>query len=176
MALQQNQPENYNILSPISYRLIIEKFPLLTFWCQTANIPGISTTEGVQSTPFREIPIIGEKIEFETLDITMIVDEDLANFKEIMDWMTGFAPIHDKKEHTEYLNTQYTTSTTSDYQNYLSDAILHVLTNSKGHNKEILFHDIFPTSLGAIAFDSTGEVDPITTDVSFQIRDYVINE
>ena len=104
MALQQNQPDNYNILSPISYRLIIEKFPLLTFWCQTANIPGISTTEGVHSTPFREIPVIGEKIEFETLDVTMIVDEDLANFKEIMNWMTGFAPVHDKKEHTEYLN------------------------------------------------------------------------
>ena len=170
----QNQPENYNILSPISYRLVIERFPLLTFWCQTVNIPGISTDPGIQSTPYREIPTIGEKIEFETLDVTMIVDEDLANFKEIMDWMTGNAPIEHKNEHAEYLKTQYTTPRTA-YQNYLSDASLHVLTNSKGHNKEIIFHDIFPTSLGAIAFDSTGEVSPITTDISFQIKDYVID-
>jgi len=171
----ENQPENYNILSPISYRLIIEKFPLLTFWCQTVNIPGISTTETVQSTPLRDIPMMGDKIEFETLDITMIVDEDLANFKEIMDWMTGSAPVEEQENYTEYLKTQHTTSIVTDYENYLSDATLHVLTNSKGHNKQVIFHDIFPTSLGAIAFDSTGEVSPITTDVSFQIKDYTID-
>ena len=171
----QNQPENYNILSPISYRLVIEKFPLLTFWCQSVNIPGISTTETTQSTPLRDIPMMGDKIEFETLDITMIVDEDLSNFKEIMNWMTGSAPVEKQEDFKEYLKTQYTTSIITDYESYLSDATLHVLTNSKGHNKEVIFHDIFPTSLGAIAFDSTGEVDPITTDVSFQIKDYVID-
>ena len=172
----ENQPDNLNILSPVAFRLVIEKFPLLTFWCQTANIPGVTITEGTMSTPYRDIPTMGEKIEFETLDITMIVDEDLSNFNEIMNWMKGSAPIDDKSQYTEYINTRQRSGVMTEYQEYLSDATLHVLSNSKNVNKNVIFHDIFPTSLGAIPFDSTGDVAPITTDVSFQIRDYVIDE
>jgi len=173
MAIE-NQPDNLNVLSPVSFRLVIEKFPETTFWCQSANIPGVSVSEGTINTPYRDIPTIGDKMEFETLDITMIVDEDLSNFNEIMKWMRGSTPVDDRKNYTEYLNTRRTQDLMTDYQNYLSDATLHVLSNSKNINKSVIFYDIFPSSLGALSFDSAGDVTPLTTDISFQIRDYII--
>ena len=82
MALH-NQPENLNILSPVSFRLIIQKFPNVNFWCQSVNIPDMTISEITVPTPFVDIPIIGDRIEFGDLIVTILVDEDLINFLEI---------------------------------------------------------------------------------------------
>lgn len=174
----QNQPDNYNTLSPLSFRLVIDQFPLLTFWCQSANIPGITVTESTSPNPLRDIPMMGDKVEYETLDVTMIVDEDLANYREILEWIRGQSPDQKQTDHKEYLEQnprRRQLPFSSTYERYLSDAVLHITTNSKGSNKTVTFKDIFPVSLGALAFDSTAELAPITTDISFQIRDYIID-
>ena len=43
-------------------------------------------------------------------------------------------------------------------------------------NKEIEFRDIFPTSISELMFDRTGDNEAVTTSITFQLRDYIINE
>ena len=79
---------------------------------------------------------------------------------------------------TEY-NTLRETSDTyqkvnPSMQDVVSDITLHILTNSKNTNKEVVFRDCFPTALGAIAFDSAADGGVIVADATFQLRDYVI--
>lgn len=169
-----NQPDNLNILSPVSFRLSIQKFPNLMFWCQSVNIPDMTVAEVTMPTPFVDIPILGDKVEFGDLSITVLVDEDLVNFKEIVSWMKAVGTPESFQQRTDYYSKE-TGPVTNKVRELYSDATLHILTNNKNPNKEVLFRDIFPTSIGELIFDSTGENEAITTDIIFQIRDFVID-
>ena len=36
----------------------------------------------------------GDKVTFDNLEVTFLVDEDLENFKEVYDWIGAIVPIH----------------------------------------------------------------------------------
>ena len=165
---------NFNTLSPLSFKLELVNFPLISFWCQSVNLPELTLSESLQATPLIDIPVIGDKVEIGTLDITIIVDEDLANYREIVDWMKGAAPTENLQNYELYIS-QKKDIMGSEYSKFLSDGTLHITTNAKGANLIIRLYDMFPTSLSALSFDSSGESTVITTDISFQIRDYIID-
>ena len=150
------------------------KFPLINYWCQSVNLPGMSVAETTIPTPFVDIPIFGDKVEFEPLTVTVLVDEDLQNFIEITNWMKAVGTPESFNQRTEYYSTQKGLSD-NNLDNLFSDATLHILTNNKNPNKEVTFRDIFPTTIGELTFDSTGDNESVTTSISFQIRDYIID-
>ena len=45
MSIIKNLPDNFNILSPVAFRFETRKIPNVTYFVQTANIPGMSTSE-----------------------------------------------------------------------------------------------------------------------------------
>ena len=73
-----NLPDNYNILSPIGYRLNIQKLPNVVYFCQTVNIPDITLGEIIQPTPLRDISIFGDNLTIGTLEVGFVVDEDMT--------------------------------------------------------------------------------------------------
>ena len=171
MAIIANLPENYNTLSSVSFRLQIEKLPHVTYFLQTANLPGITVAESTVTTPTRAYPVTGTIIEFETLDVTFIIDEDMKNFMEIFQWLRAMSSTEDLGEERERLQSIF--GNTSLY----SDATLTILTNNMNASKSVTFRDVFPTSLSSIAFESSVyAIEVITSDVSFQLRDYVIGD
>jgi len=165
---------NFNTLSPLSFKLELARFPLLSFWCQSVTLPDLTLSESTYSLPMVEIPIIGDKLEIGGLSVVMVVDEDLTNYREIIDWMKGVAPTESLQNYKKYIEDRGS-EVGADYQKYLSDGSLHITTNAKGANLIIRFYDMFPTSLGSLSFDSTGESTVITTEISFQLRDYIID-
>ena len=48
-----------------------------------ANIPEMTLGVAEQPTPFKDIPVPGDKIQFGDLQLRFLVDEDLENFMEI---------------------------------------------------------------------------------------------
>lgn len=175
MAFVAGLPSNYNILSPLAFRLDIERVPTATFFCQSVSVPGVTLGEWEQQTPLINIPIPGDKMEFEALTATFLIDEDLKNYIEILNWMRGLGT---PETLSEYNTLRQTSDTYQEgnpsLQDVISDITLHILTNSKNTNKEVIFRDCFPTALGAIAFDSASDGGVIVADVTFQLRDYVI--
>jgi len=177
MAFVAGLPSNYNILSPLAFRLDIERVPMATFFCQSVSVPGITLGEFEQQTPLINIPIPGDKLEFESLSATFLIDEDLANYIEVMNWMRGLGTPETLEEYDTLQKTSPTYDTTTNIavaKDAISDITLHILTNSKNTNKEVIFRDCFPTALGAIAFDSAADGGVIVADVTFQLRDYII--
>ena len=77
------QPDQLDYASPTQFRFGVHQLPKVEFFTVTANLPGISAGTATQATPFKDIPIMGEKLEYENLSISFIVDEYLENLSLI---------------------------------------------------------------------------------------------
>ena len=188
--VQTRQPAKLDYASPIQFRFKCTKLPEVEFTCQTANIPGISLGGAIQPTPLIDIPIPGDKISFQSLDINFLVDENLNNYKEIHDWLIG---IGFPQNYTQFQNlqadgsdrfpgsTRSTAATGTSIPQPLSeggtysDATLTVLNSKNIAKTEIRFQNIYPTSLGSLSYDvKLTDVDYLQASVSFAYMYYEI--
>ena len=71
------QPDKLDYSSPTQFRFILNQIPTVQFFVQTANIPGISLGEAVIPTPYKDIPYVGDKVTYESLNVQFLVDEHL---------------------------------------------------------------------------------------------------
>ena len=188
--VQTRQPAIMDYASPVQFRFKCSKLPKVEFFCQSANIPGISIGTALMPTGLKDIPIPGDKVTYQDLAISFLVDENLNNFKEIHDWIIGLGF---PKDHVQFANLQatgndrYPGSTSgaivpetniavplSEGGTY-SDATLTVLNSKNIAVTEIRFHNIFPTSLGALSYDvKASDVNYLSAAVDFSYMYYEI--
>lgn len=176
-ALERN-PSNRDILQSTKFKLNFMRLPGLTFFCQTVNLPGISLTEVMRNTPFVDLYVPGEKAIYDTLNTTLLIDEDLRDWEAIHDWIRAMTF---PKEFEEYAKMK------SQFKDVVSrgpgaklppqytDASLTLYTNKNNPNIRIQFKDLFPTTLGGIQFSALDSAENIITcDCSFRYTYYNI--
>ena len=169
----KRQPSNINHLTPIAYRINIRKIHNVVYFCQSVNIPGISFSSTVQTTPFSPINIQGDTLFYEDLTIRFLVDEDLEAYTEIFNWITALtAPKAFSQYKTERDTNKVLRRSTG---NLFSSAELIILNNNMNPNKEVIFDDVFPVSLSSIEFDSGSTLDTLSATVTFKYTTYSIN-
>ena len=193
MATEQSpiarQPTKLDYSSPTQFKFSINQLPKVEFFTVAANIPGISLPPATYNTPFKNIPTIGEKPEYEDLTITFIVDEFLENYISIHEWVTGTGF---PKNRTQFANfrsntanqPQATLGTSTDIgdtqpatpdKGMYGDATLTILSNKNNPLVEVRFQDVFPTSLGGLSYTQTAtDVEYLTVDATFQYKIYEI--
>jgi hypothetical protein len=183
-------PSKFDYASPIQFRFKMTKLPNVEFFIQSANIPAITLGETSIETPLKDIPIPGDKVTYSSLDVSFLVDENLNNYKEIHDWITGIGFPQDHKQFSTLLGTSAdrfpgTTSSTAatgtsiaqplDEGGIYSDATLTVLNNKNIAKTEIRFQNVYPTSLGGLSYSITAsDVDYLTVNASFSYMYYDI--
>ena len=158
----KEQPQNRNFLTPIGFRLNLEIFDGVDFFCQSASIPDISMPFAEVNTPFRNIPIAGSGgVDFSDLQLTFIIDEELKNYISIHNWIRKFG-----------LSESRTPDGTIDQY---SNGLLYILTSHNNINHIIQFKNMFPVSLSGVPFDATvGDVDYLSASVTFKYEKYDI--
>lgn len=175
-ALNRN-PTNTNLKQSTKFRLNFDRLPGMTFFCQSANFPGVSVSEVVRTTPFVDLYIPGEKLVYDTFNVTFLVDEDLRDWTEIHDWLRGIAFPTDFKEYANlerlsgqsYIRSSFGAKDKVQY----SSAILTLYSNKNNANFRIKFVDIFPTSLSTIIFNTQDSAENIiTADATFRFSYY----
>ena len=156
------QPQNRNFLTPVGFRLDLEIFQGVDFFCQSASIPEISMPNAEISTQFRGIPITPSGgVTFGDLTIRFIIDEELKNYYSIHKWIRTYG-----------LSEQRLPEGSSDEY---SNARLFILTSHNNTNHIVEFKNMFPVSLSGIPFDATvGDVDYLLADVTFKYERYDI--
>lgn len=174
-ALTRN-PANVSLLQSTKFRVTFERLPGLTYFCQSANFPGISLTEIIRPTPFVDLYHPGEKLVYDTFNVTFIVNEDLNTWTEIHDWLRGLT-FPTKFE--EYVNLARQSPGTISRSNLTkqppvySDATLTLFSNQNNANFRVKFVDLFPTSLSTIIFNTGDTAENImTADASFRFSYY----
>ena len=167
MSALQNLPTNISYLSPIGFRFTLANFPELNYFCQAANIPGVSLAGIDFPTPIKNIQFSGDEVSFEELAIRFVVDENLKNWLSIYDWIIGMG-IPDKKSAEKYKKLK-------SENKLVTDGTLAILTSNMNVQMEVRFQNMFPLSLSGISFDSSvADVDYVVADVSFQYDIYEV--
>ena len=185
----QRQPTKLDYASPTQFKFSILKLPKVEYFCTAVNIPGIELSGASQATSLKDIPIPGNKLTYEPLQMRFIVDENLENFQEIHGWLVGLGY---PRDHSEFQNllasgtdrfpgrgTAVKTepgkdrNATADTGGTYSDATLTVLTSKNNAQLEIRFRDVYPTGLTGLQYDQqANDVDYLTATVAFQYLVY----
>ena len=171
MAAANKIPENLNYLSNISFRLTMQDAPSLTWFCQAANVPGVSLEAIDVPTPYVTVPYSGAKVNFEELSVRFIVDEHLKNWTEIYDRVIalGLAEGHEK-----YRLLKAKSNLTS-RGGTVSTVVLSVLTSAMNSQMEFHFYEAFPISISSLEFDSAAaDLEYFTATATFQYTNYEI--
>ena len=184
------EPSKSDYASPIQFRFKCTKLPLVEFFVQSANIPGINLGSATQTNPLYDIPLPGDKITYAALDMSFLVDENLNNYKEIHDWILGLGFPSNNQQFQDLQSagsdrfpgsTRSTAATGTSTPQPLneggiySDAILTVLNSKNIAKTEIRFQNVYPTSLGSLNYDIRAtDVDYLSASVSFNFMNYDI--
>ena len=184
------QPTKLDYASPTQFKFGIIKLPKVEYFCTAANIPGITLGNTSQPTPLKDIPIPGDKLDYDTLNISFLVDENLENYREIHGWLTGLGFPKDYSQFRDlqgagsdrYPTTQnvglskelgQVKKAVQDDGGLYSDATLFVLTSKNTNNIEVRFRDIYPISLSGLDYNQqANDVDYLTANVTFSYKIY----
>jgi len=184
------QPTKLDYASPTQFKFSILKLPKVEYFCTSVNVPGINLGDASQATSLKNIPIPGDKLTYEPLQMTFLVDENLENFQEIHGWLVGLGF---PRSHTEFQNLlssgndRFPNRNTSNVSTEagktkfaaadagptLSDATLTVLSSKNNAQVEVRFRDLYPTGLTGLQYNQqAADVDYLTATVSFSYLIY----
>jgi hypothetical protein len=174
--LFDNQVQNRNFLSPTGFKFVLNKAPKVAFFANTGNIPRLDLGTTAQPNYLRDIPVPGDKMEFEDFTLRFLVDENLENYMEIQNWLRGLGfPESLVEIYNLQNNTKGVINKQNRMENIYSDGTLEVLNSNKNLNFKVIFKDMFPYSLSSLDFDATGEdIEYFTAEVSFKYSMYNI--
>lgn len=136
-----------NYLSPVSFKIVIDRLPNVEFFTQRVQIPGLSTGAPQQVSPLHNIYKTPDRIEYAELDLSFIVDENMSNYKEILEWLEGMGTPESSDQRLNLENSKY--GSVSDI------SIIIENSNRNGHIK-FTFTECFPIALSGVQLDVTG--------------------
>ena len=183
------QPTKLDYTSPTQFRFLINQLPKVQYFTVSANVPGITLGDATYATPLKDIPLPGEKLTYDDLNITFIVDENLENYIEIHNWLAslGFPKNREQfKTHRSATSNlpKATVGTRGDIGDVkpitsdspmFSDSVLTVLSNKNNPVVECRFEDCFPTSLSSLDYSQNQtDVEYLTAEVTFKYKIYEI--
>ena len=184
------QPTKFDYAEPTKFKFSIIKLPKVEFFITTANLPGISLGVAEQITPLKDIPLPGDRLQYDTLNIQFLVDENLENYREIHGWLTGLGF---PKDHEQFRNLQNAGSdrfpttknvglnkelgkvdkAVQDDGGLYSDATLFVLSSKNNAALEVRFRDIYPISLSGLDYNQQDtDIQYLTASVTFAYKIY----
>ena len=176
------QIANRNYMSPLGFKLILTKTPKVDFLCQSANIPQISMGTAVQPSYLKDIPVPGDKVLYDDLNVRFLVDEKMENYLAIHKWITGLGypeslgQFSQLKKDDRRTDARVSDAADSRYFEF-SDATLQILNSNYKPSVLVNFKDAFPVSLSTLDFDvTTRDYAYFTAEVTFKYTIYNITD
>lgn len=156
MSITVNKPHNTNYLQPTKFLLTFSEISDTVFFCQQVNLPGVTVNEVTQPSPHVSLYKPGTKITYSPLNINFLVNEELTAWTLIHDWMRS-------------------NSIDEKYRKTKVDAVLTILSNMNNPKMRIKFHNVFPTTLTDVSFDTTLSAEShLSSSASFRFDYYDI--
>lgn len=167
-SLVSRVPENANLLQKTKFHFIMPNLPFAKYFCQSAIIPGVSTSPVKVENPFSATWRHGDKMVFEPITITFLVDEDLRVWEETYNWFVGLTFPENFDQYKRF-------GKPNPSQDIYYDGILTVNTNANLPNLRINFLNCHPISLSGLEFSSSGSAEEtITATLSLRYDYYKI--
>lgn len=172
MSAIDKTPTNKNFLSPLNFTFVLKRSPHLNFFVQKINLPSISIPTAEQNTPLLPIPFAAGQLQFDDLQVTFKVDEDLKNYLEVHNWIRalGFP-----ENNEQYKALSIKEKATGEWVK--SDLTLLISDGLKQPNYEITFFEAYPTRISDLDFETTDtDIEYITATTVFKYAYYTITK
>lgn len=152
--------EQLNYLLPTKASLDVIGASGFSLNVQTFQIPTIFGYVAEQPTPNAIRPLPGNKMIYDTLKISFLVNENLEAWLEMHNWIRGcYAPEN--------------TSEFKDKKLYLEEIVLTTYSSANNPLFKFRFHDAFPVRLDEISFNIQQETaEPVKSKVEFSYLRY----
>ena len=182
------QPTKLDYASPTQFKFGIHQLPKVEYFVTACTLPSITLDTTELASPYKNIPITGDKLTYGPLEVTFIVDEYLENYSSLHNWITGIGFPQNREQFSKFRDVTSNTpavasskptsdtvgSATPDRAMY-SDGYLMVLSNKNNPIVQIDFQDMFPTDLGSLSYDQGGTDSEIfTMTVSFNYNIFTL--
>jgi len=119
----------------------------------------------------------GDKMTFGDLNLRFLVNEDMDNYFDISNWLTGLNNPKEQATLDKYTATVEEKGSSSQFMKTMSDARLLVLNSNYNSIATINFYNIFPTSLTRLEFDASAtDINYFTAEVNFRYTIYEITD
>ena len=185
------QPQTLDYASPTQFKFGINILPNVEYFTLTANVPGISLPQIDNQTPFKTIPLQGDNLTFDNLEITYIIDEKLENYIELQNWVRAIGFPKTRQEFKSFRDTEsqrFPTATTRSVSkdigdtglatpdgSMFSDATLTILSSKNNPILEVRFQDVFPLSVGSLEYNQgASDIEYLVSNVTFAYKIYEI--
>jgi hypothetical protein len=164
--------DNTNFLSVNNFSFNVLSLPNVTFFVQKLILPGVSANATLQKNPFSDIKLGGDKGDYDTLDVTFILDAEMNSYIELFKWWKGVvSPVN----FTDYANMATDTKQHS-ANSFYRDLTVGILNSSGKAVKQITYYKAFPLSLSTIelAYDlKTVNYPTITAKFAYTNFDFI---
>jgi len=157
-----------NYLSPKSFVVSIDRLPHVEFFTQKVSIPDVSGSPQQLNTPLGLIYDSPSQLQYSDLDITFIVDEDMKNYLEILNWMEGMGSPNNQEQYQKLKKSD---------EGIQSDITVIVNNNHQNPNIQFKFKDCFPVSVSSIPLDiTTSEANITECTATFRYTNFTVDK
>jgi len=135
-----------------NFSVHINELPYITYYTTDVMIPGINLAGTKIQAPTGSVPISDNKIEYDPITLGFIVDENYNSFKEAYQWMIKHgSPTSGRLSNSE-----------------IPEITIHVAALDSNKNPTVVFKfiDVHPVSIGEITFNSQGDNEVVTCDLT----------
>jgi|TARA_Y100000034_G_C6843999_1_gene382155 hypothetical protein len=182
------QPTVMDYSQSNQFKLFMPIFPMVEWFVVRCNIPSVTLGQADQYTPFVDIALVGDKLQYGDFNMTFIVDEQLQNYMEMYNWVKNIGfPFSGEGQFNKLdrpdgqdrgANSAIRRSNSDTYverndRDLYTDIIVTILSSKNNAVAEIQLYECFPVSLGSIEYNQQ-ETDTTyaTCDVSFAFTWY----
>ena len=179
----RRQPTELDYADPTKFKFSINKLPKVEYFTTACNLPGINLGESIFPTPLKQIPVMGDELTYENLEITFLVDEKLENYIELHNWLTGIGFPDDRAqfnnfraENTDVFPDSGKSAQTKGVQGMFGDATLTITSAKNNPIVEARFEDVYPVALSALQYDQQQEdITYLTASATFSYKIYTLH-
>jgi len=160
MSALNRTPDSIDLLQPSKFILTFNRLPAVQYFCQEANVPGVSVGNAEFNTPLVDVPIVGNKLSYNEFTVRFMIDEKINSWNQLYNWMLAIASPKNLEDRATYnqLQNQNTVK-----PSLYSDANLTIMSALNNPLIRVNFQRMFPVSLTDINFDTQQSADTILT-------------
>lgn len=164
---------NENFLSPTGFKLIIPGFESIGFQCTSVNLPGVSMGGPMQATPYNDFQLAGDKLNYEDLTVTFLIDESCANYSLIHNWMVGMTYPQKSTQWRDFVkqmkDKDFQIDKSSEAFLDQVDVYLHILNSNFNVTTKVHFYNAFPVTLTPMEYSSDStDIEYLKATITFK--------
>ena len=155
-----------NYLSPTAFDVSISRLPNVEFFVQAVVIPDVSSVAVSTDNPVKPFYDVPDRLAYGDLSMTLIADENLENYYEILTWMEGIGSPQSSEQYKRLAASP---------NGLRADISVIILNSAKNPNKKFTFNNCFPTTLGSLELsNTTSDVEYSTYTADFRYDGFVL--